>query len=405
MKEKAAIALVWMTIILGVLGIGSMLLAMHEMQSWIVAFDLLSEQPEPQRIVYHRLTSVSRRNMTVNRTTSNITTPSSSESVQSEHGRMVDNNATVVESKHHRNAEGTNKVTTDSVQLEHPPPNNNTTSSPSTTTVPRDEESYYPVLVLPDVESPAFEQHPVLRPKRESPACYPSFGGKTNISRIFLSHTRKAGGTTLRYFFKGLTDLLGWELKVVEGTLAELPNRTDTLYVVNLRDPVERIISNYKFEGRWDCRQMLFNDSFAPSHQNQRTLEEYVDSIQQQKCNPTFLWTCVEECYIKWYGRDYGCKSNVTDNYQFAYDRLNSYDIIVTPHFLEDESYVKKLESMFGNVATGMLQSPARIFCSEPSINANKEFPMREANATTMALLKQWNILDTQIYKDLTGCS
>jgi hypothetical protein len=243
-----------------------------------------------------------------------------------------------------------------------------------------------------------------LHPKDKSPACYPSFGGKTNITRIFFSHTRKSGGTTLRRFLEEVATAMGWELVVREAIRPELPNRQDTLYVVNLRDPVERIISNYKFEGRWECRQMLQNESFVPSYANEQTLEQYL-STTRQDCRPEFqMWSCVEECYTKWYGKDYGCDSDVAKNYQFAHDRLRSYDIIVTPDNLNDETYVKQMGMMFGNLGNDVLRRKARIFCSEVSRIANAAFPLMKINATTLQQLEQWNVHDTEIYKNLTSC-
>ncbi|KAG7370362.1 sulfotransferase family protein [Nitzschia inconspicua] len=241
-----------------------------------------------------------------------------------------------------------------------------------------------------------------------SPACFPSFGGKKNISRIYLSHTRKAGGTTLRFFLQQIAKKMEWEYVVVEGDRSEYPNRNDTLYVVNIRNPVDRIISDYKYEGRWDCQDLVGNASFTPSYENQFTLEVDMDRIYHppagyHPCRENRMWRCVEECYTRWYGEELNCISNVTKNYQPALERLLRYDIIVISEKLKDPFYINGLNELFGNLDNRTLSSVLHATCSKEAQEWNRKVPPN-ISQTALNQLHEWNKYDLDLYTTLTTC-
>ncbi|KAL3906429.1 MAG: hypothetical protein SGILL_009274 [Bacillariaceae sp.] len=248
-----------------------------------------------------------------------------------------------------------------------------------------------------------------MAPRSFSPACRPSFNGKTNITRIMFSHTRKAGGTTLRNFLKGVAQQMGWEFVPREGSRVEYPNRTDTLYVVNLRDPVARVISNYKYDGRWNCNN-LRNPKYNASYDDETPFEEWWDFHKQAtvkgNCKPPskHLWTCVDECYLRWYGDEFNCVKKFTSNYQQALARLLKYDILVPTSFLKDKDYVAGLESMFDNLGNEKLRKKQEIYCSPESYYWNDQLPMKPIPNATMDEVVFTNQLDTKLHNLLSSC-
>jgi hypothetical protein len=266
-----------------------------------------------------------------------------------------------------------------------------------------------PTFSKDDAVTKSFVSTTTATSTRSSPACAPSFHGKTNITRLHFSHTRKAGGTYLRNFLTSVATLMKWELVINEGRHQEYPDRTDTVYVVNLRDPIERIISQYKYEGRWDCKQIVQNKTqFTPSLENEKTLEEDMEGIMATNRalkDSQKMWRCAQECYSQWYTEAYG-KSypTVEERYQAARERLMKYDIIVVSEYLSNPDYVSGLAALFADIDMFTLREKATIYCSEESYYWNNKMPMPTVNDTTMQKLKDWNVHDCRLYKELTDC-
>ena len=105
--------------------------------------------------------------------------------------------------------------------------------------------------------------------RHRSPACHPHFdlaapsGGwarnGTKFKRIYFYHARKAGGSSVNKYLAKVADHYGVELKYTEWSEMEEPGTHDdaaTFYVTHLREPVERAISHFKYQGRWPCRDL-----------------------------------------------------------------------------------------------------------------------------------------------------
>lgn len=246
-----------------------------------------------------------------------------------------------------------------------------------------------------------------------SPVCHPSFGAKQNITRIYHAHTRKAGGTSIFRLLKTVANAWNWTYVHREGTIMEPPTRQDTLYVTHMREPVSRIISDYQYEARWDCKEMIRNKSAVFSYDNEKSFEQDIQDIVDKKrplwgSNPNKLWRCVEQCYLRWYGKDFnfmskGTKHNVTENYRTALDFFNKYDIIVVMERLKDPEYVKGLESMFGDMAKGVLSTRQIAYCFPESRKWNSLYPASIRNETVDRLQKL-NEYDIQLYNEVNHC-
>lgn len=245
-----------------------------------------------------------------------------------------------------------------------------------------------------------------------SPACRPRRRiNLPRIQRLYFSHTRKAGGTTLHGFLSFVAKSHGWTLVVNEGKAAEAPLRNDTYYVTNLRAPVARIVSSYKYEGRWICEQLVKNASFVPTPENSQTLEDYIAlhdaSSSRANCSTTggksgsFLWKCSENCYLRWFGQDFNCLQNPDESYRTAMEKLMQYHLIVVTERMQDNAYTTRLARML-NVHSRHFRTTSP-WCAKESTYWNEKHPAVIQNET-LKRLEKMNQMDMRLYNDITNC-
>ena len=82
---------------------------------------------------------------------------------------------------------------------------------------------------------------------------------------------------------------------------------------------VERSISHFKYEGRWDCQQLVKNDSFVPTEYNAKPFVAWGETkgFVKSPCDEPFSFTgCAVNCYIQSFSGE-GC---TTDNWQPEYN-------------------------------------------------------------------------------------
>jgi hypothetical protein len=252
--------------------------------------------------------------------------------------------------------------------------------------------------------------------KRPSPVCRPSFGSKnrTNITRIYMAHMRKAGGSTLRMYLNGVAEQYGLQLDVNEGGRFEYPGtHPTTLYVTHLRDPYERAISHFKYDQRWDCGQQLTKPGFIPTYENAHyyNLTRWIDEkgvLQRDaKCSTRFLWECSTNCYIRWLNHPIGtCHPESfqvnSSLYHKALEQAYQYNVIIDMNRLfGDESYGRDLESFFSE--KGLLGLKGHPYCDVQSKLANQQFPLIVDN-DTRSLLVERNRPDYDLYNALVTC-
>ena len=278
-----------------------------------------------------------------------------------------------------------------------------------------------------------------------SPVCYPfasmvgeeenfdeepatSSFTKRKITRIYFAHMRKAGGTTLREYLKSVADSLNIQFVATEGGHFEVPGSDEnTLYVTHLRDPYKRSISHFEYEVRWPCLQLLKNESFVPTYDNEANLTAWIvekeyfhPSIRQRVVNVTdspfhgtqkFLIDCSTNCYIRWINHPDGTYSDDIHRpksiyYYKALEMFKKYDVIIDTDRLfgsydDDDGYAKQLEEFFG--LRGMTSHNTPMYCLRPSRNANRNYPLIIDN-TTRDLLYDRNQADYDLYNELTQC-
>lgn len=237
-----------------------------------------------------------------------------------------------------------------------------------------------------------------------------SWSATLPIRRIYFYHVRKAGGTMFETYLKKVASRYGIELirtEHVHAATEEVGSRNDTIYVTNMRDPVERAISHYKYEGRWSCKPgsgELMNKSFVPTEENSRPFESFNDTsgFSPSPCDKPFRFTlCAVQCYIQSFSGK-GCTSdNWLTEYHLARNRLLRYNLILSLEQLNDPRYVEAVEDFFG--VQGLRGNP-RMWCGPQSKEANKKVPL-SVDPTLVPKLTRLNRMDYRLYGDLvTSC-
>ena len=196
-------------------------------------------------------------------------------------------------------------------------------------------------------------------------------------------------------------DLTIQEHKYAKEEVGSIPG---TFYITNLRDPVERSISHFKYEGRWDCKQLVKNKTFVAMKANARKFEDWKETngFVPSDCYEPFSFTnCAVNCYIQSFSGE-GCSSDEwKSEYELARERLFRYNLIFVYEKFKDTQYIKSIENFFGvdgfNVSSDM-------WCGWQAHEANKKIPLSVGFEHVMKLTKL-NEMDTQLFKETTSCS
>ena len=257
--------------------------------------------------------------------------------------------------------------------------------------------------------------------RRPWPSCQPSLGlNPDEIRRIFYVHSRKTGGSYIRRLLNRVAKRYNWTVVAKEGNvyLPELEpkqRKRDTLYITQLRHPVHRAISHYKYEGRWNCRQLVQNKTlFVPTPENAQSLHDYMEQSRarnSRNCGRVskrvLLWQCTELCYLGWFGGAIpNCvpPSELSQLYNTALERLSRFNLIIITEWLKDANYRKGLFEMFGlsNVSTNLKTG---MYCDKESKYWNSQYPAILQNDTIRRLydVNKW---DMKLYETVTrNCS
>eukprot|EP00563_Minutocellus_polymorphus_P020240 CAMPEP_0197718964 /NCGR_PEP_ID=MMETSP1434-20131217/2905_1 /TAXON_ID=265543 /ORGANISM="Minutocellus polymorphus, Strain CCMP3303" /LENGTH=299 /DNA_ID=CAMNT_0043303659 /DNA_START=102 /DNA_END=1001 /DNA_ORIENTATION=- len=236
--------------------------------------------------------------------------------------------------------------------------------------------------------------------RRHHPVCLPGRRfDPTQYDEIYMLHMRKAGGTTMRVFLKRVAETHNLTLRVSEGE----PDTTTvdwerTFRVTNLRHPIQRAISHYKYDQRWRCSsastESLKRRKFVPSERNvKRTFEDFLHVGDRQTPNsrhPHRLWTCATNCLARW-ATGHAAYVDVAHDTETArtlledaYNALCQYDLIVNTEWLANETYRVAIEKFFGvdGLYDATQKASKKLFCAKKSRAANAKVPLVIWNET-----------------------
>eukprot|EP00804_Cyclotella_cryptica_P022466 CCRYP_015102-RA/>CCRYP_015102-RA protein AED:0.05 eAED:0.05 QI:53/1/1/1/1/1/3/627/445 len=254
-----------------------------------------------------------------------------------------------------------------------------------------------------------------------SPACKPhfqlalpsgQFSNVTKFKRIYLYHARKAGGSSMSLYFSTVAKKYGLDYKAREWGAMEEPGfgDSDTFYVAHVREPVDRAISHFKYQGRWHCKNLTGNKAFIATEENANKLETWAETgghvpfecKTRNEEERFWLGNCAVNCYTQWFSGLSCPKWNISQNEQYAVAkrRVLRYNLIVVVERLRDPLYVEAIEQMFGVPGITIKGVP---YCERQSHKANTNNPLVIRNETRERL-KKLNALDIRFYDELSSC-
>lgn len=202
---------------------------------------------------------------------------------------------------------------------------------------------------------------------------------------------RKAGGTSLRRYFNEYSEITGIKFEAVEGYSLDPKNllrrNIKKLLVTSLRDPIQRIKSSYRFEGRWEQNDQ--NPSID-------TMKSFSTWVAENRCNNdnNFLWVCTENYYVKsliGYPR-IGQNGIGIRELELAKENLRKFDIVLITELLSDPHTTRYLKKHF--------QFDREIpKCRYPEL-PRPETPDNEIfDENTLTWLRELNQLDIKLYQ------
>jgi hypothetical protein len=263
-----------------------------------------------------------------------------------------------------------------------------------------------------------------------SPACYPHFNlyrpngqgwtNKTKFKRILFYHARKAGGSSVNKYLVKVAKYYNIKIEWIEWSTMEEPGTyyhdgTDieddggTFYVTHLREPIDRSISHFKYNGRWKCKDLSSNE-FKPTLDNAAHLETWNETsghkpIECRTNRNDIIFKngdCAVDCYTQWYG-GLSCPNwdvPIEQQYRVAMSKLLKYNMIIVIEKLKDPKYVKAIENYFG--VKGILERGTP-YCERKSHKANYAMPLVVRNETRDKLTLL-NKVDLRLYHEITDC-
>eukprot|EP00040_Diaphanoeca_grandis_P017431 m.90799 g.90799 ORF g.90799 m.90799 type:complete len:401 (-) comp26430_c0_seq2:148-1350(-) len=211
--------------------------------------------------------------------------------------------------------------------------------------------------------------------KLRGPAKLAALVGKPNVTIYFL-HNRKASGTTIHFWLAAVAKANGWSLLRLEGNSVSLEILEEMqqvgVVITTLRGPVSRIISSYKYEGRYKLRTLHYawmnNKTLVTEADVDRTPEQYSEEAEREAQRPKMspagfgpnklclfkVWTCVSLCYVKMFSNNVCLHKQTSEQHDDlardvtrSLDVLDKIDFVIIAEHLSNKRYRQRLESIF----------------------------------------------------------
>ena len=262
-----------------------------------------------------------------------------------------------------------------------------------------------------------------LSSSQHHPVCHPSQPfDPTKFDEIYMLHMRKGGGTTMRVYLKQVAELHNLTLRFSEGEPdSTTTDWTRTFRITNLRQPIQRAISHYKYDQRWSCNSRDVDSltskkgEFVPTKDNVKmTFEDFLyfaDRKTPSRRHPKRLWVCATNCFVRWV-TGHAAYIDVENDAKSASQTLNDahhalckYGLIVNTDWLAKDTYREALEAYFGvdGIYNATQKASKLLFCSKESRAANAKVPL-VIRTETQEELEAANRIDLELYRRFTDC-
>ena len=260
----------------------------------------------------------------------------------------------------------------------------------------------------------AFEQCLLQYEQARSPCDRNSFcPARAGRGAIFFQHLRKAGGTSLRIMVsRSLCETqlqLGCDVNVTAFTeemnilagghpiIQAQPNMSTALTLITaLRDPIDRIVSLFWFEGK--C--MSPQGTEIPAGNEKCTLRQWFEHMvkkhEREACGSPRAWTSVENYYVHVLAGAPPCRAAGPEDYRVAARRLAAFDAVFIT-----EDFGNKMTS---RVFDALLPSPCRprrkpFTALHFRRNENRpQISGSAANDPELDFIREHNIWDSRLY-------
>jgi len=204
-------------------------------------------------------------------------------------------------------------------------------------------------------------KHKLPLSRLSNPNAFP-YNGKYN--KIYYQHSRKAAGTTLAFWLACVAKYHNMTFETDEDWSFQryrLDKEPNTFFVTSLREPISRILSSYKYEGRWKITDRERTTATAKSFMDwmRETEERSHDNAfckapacdgEKEECFRCNLHACNSNYYSKLFGSKSESKRPwilTDDNVREAKINMLRFNKVVEVEKLPQPSYLQQLQELF----------------------------------------------------------
>lgn len=257
---------------------------------------------------------------------------------------------------------------------------------------------------------------PIASLRSESAKLFAQRCTQAHRGGVYVKHNRKAGGSSLYAVLQPSVcprnPVFSSELPFFDTQSFLLSN--STIFITSLRNPIDRIVSLYWFEGRWPrtCNHVCENNKTKDDRTKVADLSDWVESVYHQRNVAEYklrkhsgcgLWQSVENYYTRQFlgvdrGRD-GSFLNVTltrDDLHRAKQVLASFDLVMIQERFSGKQKNNNMVRMFRTI-TGARTAGA--YMPHARVGQERMSLYKRPTGNELRRLEELNQFDLELYE------